>query len=501
MMTIEQAEKLANHPIAVAAHKFHPFIRFESQWTQFAIRGNKGKDKTRNIHYAARSDAYIYMRYRALLSELYEELLKSGPLNESVLAYRKIQSETSNSGKCNIHFASEAFEYIRKQKNCCAIALDISDYFGSIDHKMLEAQLLKLIKNKKLPPDLLAVFRNITEFSEVDKIKVYERLGFFGALPNSPEGKNFRGYLKPKHEIRERLCDIASFREKIAGGNSKPSIIQKNSKKRGIPQGSPISDVLANIYLHEFDLHIHDAISKLGGRYTRYSDDILIIAPVDIKKALELETWLRELIPQFGPKLKIKQTKSLILQFYEVEDHQKFNVIYDGKWKTELVRFMKEDLVEAKKDINSPESKKILSDEYDRGRIGLNGFEYLGFRFDGNGIYLRDSTFANLKRKIRTRSRSAAKKFVRERITLNIAALSELFKLEKKRIMESFGRVRNFESSVLNPQDWTFTTYAKRISAVLDPKYNRVDLQLRNLKKVIGLQAEISFSEAIAKLK
>jgi hypothetical protein len=495
-----EAEILANDPKAVAKHGFFPFITYDKRWTEFAKKGNSGKIKTRPISYAARSDAYIYMRYRQMLAELYERKLAASAIDDAILAYRKISDPLSGKGKCNIHFASEAFGEIRKQGNCCAIAVDISDYFGSIDHKLLEKQLCDLVGQDKLSEDLLAVYTNITGYSSVKLLKAYERLGYFGDLHNSPPGKTYRGYLKPKHEIPKQLCAIDDFRQKIAGGNGRPSIVQKNSKECGIPQGSPISDLLANIYLFEFDLLVHSEVQKLGGRYTRYSDDILIVAPVDDFKALQIEKWLRDLIPNFGSKLKIKQSKSLILQFQTVDEDQSFEVVYDGKAKDELVRFKYNELAVKKRDLLSSKSLKELAEEYDRGRTDSNGFDYLGFRYDGKGIFLRASTYSNLRRKIKIRCRAAARKFIRERPMLSRVQLASHFKLETKLLQEKFGKVRNFESDFINPQNWTFTTYSRKISEVLEPKLNKVDRQLGNLKKTIYSEAENAFDNAVLKL-
>ena len=58
-------------------------------------------------------------------------LLKRGSA-ECILAYR------SDLGKCNIQFAKEAFDQVRKRGECTAIALDIKGYFDNIDHETLK---------------------------------------------------------------------------------------------------------------------------------------------------------------------------------------------------------------------------------------------------------------------------------------------------------------------------------------------------------------------------
>ena len=65
-------------------------------------------------------------------------------------------------GKCNIHFAKEAFDEIVKKKNVIAITLDISQFFESLYHCFLEEKWCKLLEQNELPPDHEAVFKAIT---------------------------------------------------------------------------------------------------------------------------------------------------------------------------------------------------------------------------------------------------------------------------------------------------------------------------------------------------
>ena len=142
-------------------------------------------------------------------------------------------------------------------------------------------------------------------------MKVYERLGYYGKF-TTPSGKVHQGYLRPQFEVPTQLCNGSTFRNKIAGGKGRSSIITRNNKSYGIPQGSPISDVLANIYLLEFDKLVRDHVEKLGGIYTRYSDDILVVAPISPEQAQATEEWIRGEISKFGSALKIEQKKSII---------------------------------------------------------------------------------------------------------------------------------------------------------------------------------------------
>jgi len=106
--------------------------------------------------------------------------------------------------------------------------------------------------------------------------------------------------LLPFSKMPKQLCTAAQFRQKIAGGDGSESLSEVNLKTYGIPQGSPISDLLANVYLLEFDKSVRARVDALLGSYFRYSDDILIVCPggEDTGKALVEE--VRQMIKKFG---------------------------------------------------------------------------------------------------------------------------------------------------------------------------------------------------------
>ena len=197
--------------------------------------GEAGDVKERPIRYSSRGDAYVFSHYRHILAEVYEVALSKNSLSDFVIAYRRIR-DADGKGKCNIHFAREAFERIATLGNCCVVALDISGFFELLDHNLLKAAWCDLLGVSKLPEDHFKVFRAITKYSVVEKQAVYERLGYFGIKRKSKLGKVTRGYLVPYSKMPRQLCSGQEFRKKIAGGDGSKSLIEVNLRTYGIPQ-------------------------------------------------------------------------------------------------------------------------------------------------------------------------------------------------------------------------------------------------------------------------
>jgi group II intron reverse transcriptase/maturase len=76
--------------------------------------------------------------------------------------------------------------------------------------------------------------------------------------------------------------------------------------EKGIPQGSPLSPILANLFLDELD----EAMLKNGQKYVRFADDFLILckSPEKAKQSLEFTKEMLE-------KLLLKLDESAIVSF------------------------------------------------------------------------------------------------------------------------------------------------------------------------------------------
>ena len=361
-----EATALVNDPQKVASHSFHPFLEYNLKNRKFAAHLEKlqnlecGKDisdfdvnKLRSIKYAAHSDAQIFSYYRFLLSQQYEQRLHQLGLNDNIIAYRKIPVlYGSEKGKCNIHFAKESFDEIVKKKNVVAITLDISQFFESLDHCFLEEKWCKLLEQNKLPTGHEAVFKAITNYSIVNRTECYEKLDLIEIKKGKRCFKHCPIFIG-KH--KKMLCSKEEYRRLIVANG----LVKKNEYggkliPQGIPQGSPMSDILANLYMIDFDLEMKKLEVQYNAYYRRYSDDILWICSPEYADTIE------------------QITKDVILR-----QGQETLTINDKK--TTMTFFKK--------------SGETLTYEGDK-------FSYLGFTFDGKKALYRDATMSNYKREV-----------------------------------------------------------------------------------------------------
>lgn len=297
-------EKLVTDPVAVSRHAFYPFLRHDL--VRYRIRrvgvGHLRKTlKVREIRYASHADAAIYSYYNFLLAELYEKELRIADVGDASIAFRSLS-------KSNVDFAKEAFDWIHANRPCTALGFDVQDFFGSLDHEILKAQWASLLGNKHLPNDHYAVFRSLTKHASVELIAARKKLG----ISRQELGK------------RKRICEPVDFRKLRDDG-----FIAVNNGAKGIPQGSPISALLSNIYMLPFDTHVKQEIIAREGLYRRYCDDILIVV------ADHLVDEVKDIVAKQLSLLKLtmQPTKTLECKFGAAladKPLQYLGLIYDG---------------------------------------------------------------------------------------------------------------------------------------------------------------------------
>ena len=353
-----KVEGFVTNPEKVSKHSFLPFIEDSQSFRRFPKDQMEQDPKERPIKYASHKDAQVFSYYRTILNRKYEEKLQELGLSENVIAYRKIPvDKDANRGKCNIHFAKEAFDEVSKRESSVALTFDISNFFESLDHSILEECWREIMDFKEMPPDHKSVFKNITSYRSMKKEKVYEALGLLGI----ENGKIV--YRSPPFKIgkkKKTLCSMKEYRNLIVA----KKLVKKNIDSKGVPQGSPMSDVLANMYMLKFDLEMRELEKKYGAYYRRYSDDILFICP-----------------PECSEKIKRELKSSL-------KSHSQNTLALNDSKTTETHFFKK------------------------NGKLSYKGdlFSYLGFSFTGTKVFFRDKTISSLKR----RSVWAIKKYIRD---------------------------------------------------------------------------------------
>jgi len=310
-------ERYAQTPTLISKHSFLPLIskqiiqrRFKKiSGFDFRSRSHKvikdgltkSSKKIRTIMYSCHQDAHIYAYYtKKVIEPLYEELLKSNSsINESVIAYRRLPTDDNKGNKNNIYFAKEVFDEIKKRKNCVALLFDIENFFPSLDHKILKLMWAKTLGCKSLPKDHYNLFKSITKYSFI----------------NLKELKTKNGRFDEKELAEIRNNGIHAYFNSVKDFLDSDLTIYKNPKKsKGIPQGLPISALLANMYMFPFDKTIVDDLTiKKNVFYRRYSDDMIFIC--ERSQIDEVKEFVENQIKLI--KLDISTDKTEIVEFEE----------------------------------------------------------------------------------------------------------------------------------------------------------------------------------------
>ena len=270
-------------------------------------------------------------------------------------------------------------------------------FFDTLDHDVLKASWAKLIKHDRLPADHFNVFRSLTRFTDVDRETLYAQLDI---------SKN-----NPKNG-RSRLCSPKEFREQVRA----KGLLNVSKKSKGIPQGTPISALLSNIYMLDFDSRAKEVLEEQGGSYYRYCDDMLFITKNEFKDGIE--KFACEEIEKLG--LEINTEKTELRKFWR----------YGGIQKS-----------------NKP-------------------LQYLGFTFDGQRKLLRSAALARFSGRMKSGVRLTKRALKnRNQIRKNNGEPEE--KLRKKKLYERYSHLgrRNF------------LTYAYRASKRMQSKAIRKQLK------------------------
>lgn len=252
------AVKVMN-PAFICKHSFSPLIHYDKHVKRYKKNIGKTKSKPRAIMYASHRDACILSYYSNILSAHLNSFYENNDLHEKIIAYRPL-------GLGNYYFSATAFNYAIGRAPCTILAFDVSGFFDNLDHRLLKKRLKSILKVDELPDDWHKILRHVSKFHYID-------------LEDLKANKLFGDRLKLRSP--EPIGTIAEIKSQKVKIRSNPKITA------GIPQGTPISATLSNLYMIDFDIEMRDFCAGIGAMYRRYSDDILIICANTDTKAVE----------------------------------------------------------------------------------------------------------------------------------------------------------------------------------------------------------------------
>jgi len=309
-----------------------------------------------------------------LLNDAYNDKLEETGIESCVTSYRRIKINPDNphsSHKSNSDFAADVFNFIlqHEDEHLIAITFDVKSFFDTLKHDKLKKAICKVLDVTTLRRDYYNVFKNITKFSFVNENELFKEFADdiliktnSGLIRKSKVSK--RRYLRNQKAIA--FCEIDDFKPRVLAknlvvSNNFTNAISKVKRTQGIPQGSPISAVLANLYMLSFDQNIYKYVSEIGGLYRRYSDDMVVICSAAYEEK--------------------------ILLLFEEEIAERDLEIQTSK--TQIFEFVKRD---ARFHCRQKYGKHIHPDK---------NFEYLGFEFDGYNSFIKSASVAGFYRKMK----------------------------------------------------------------------------------------------------
>ena len=441
-------------PDFVKRHAFCPLIhsvvkerKFKKHPDDSSKRGHshivngkpKHSAKNRPLHYATHIDALIFGYYASYLLYFYElELKKHKGLQECITAYRKIglDEEEEDKGKSTINFANEAFLEIGKRatNGCVVLMFDIESFFSRLNHDKLKKAWAKLLGDEaRLEGDHFNVFKAATKFNYIlrDDLRIAKPID--GRRQGFDEGKLAK--IRKTKGIEAFYSSIEEFRNAIK--SKEITVYKKQFMKEGlqvgIPQGLPISAVLANLYLLDFDLAVlNKIVDKMGDFYRRYSDDILIVCKEE--QAEYIRNFIETEIESSKVSISISKTETYMFRNFQV-----------SKTKSKIV------------------SIQLLANMC---RIG-KPLSYLGFEFYGEKTLIKSANLAKFyRRMISTVKRRTLRAIKISRLTSSppVVYKARLIKLYKKLNLND-KREEEFKIKRLqrNPNgEYSFKTIVKR---------------------------------------
>jgi len=229
---IRNAHNICNR-VTHNSYIFYPFRELEIE-KESATAGKPAKYRTLSI--ASIRDALVQaILYEDVLYEPVESIFRTLDVPVVVsFAYRKGKSAPK---------AAEAIYSYTKEGYWFVFDADLSKYFDSIPHDKLLDKLGRVIGGKESD-----TYKLVNRFVHTDRVpyKSYK----FAKRRGNRVGYMVFHWKKPMRQRRDK----------------------------GVPQGGVLSGMLANLYLHDFDVWVvHHLADELDLKYVRYADDFVIL--------------------------------------------------------------------------------------------------------------------------------------------------------------------------------------------------------------------------------
>ena len=261
---------------------------------------------------------------------------------------------------------------------------------------------------ERLPQDYFSVFKNITRFSSWDWKDIVKAAG---------ENIEERG-IRKKINSKDTVLNKEQFQE------SKKDI-KKNVSGVGVPQGSPISAVLSNIYMIEFDKDIKRYVASKGGIYMRYSDDFIIVLPYERDTEIaDFTSYIFSYVESMKGLVDLQKEKTSCYTY-------KNEVVYEG---------------------DRPSS-----------------INYLGFLFDGKNIRIRPRAITKYYYRMRRKANTIGRSNWTSSKGRHISA-KELYSIYSR-----------------NDEKQTFIDYAKKAKRILKLNDQEADALIKHHKRKIAM--------------
>lgn len=392
----------------VSNYRFHPFILFYKKRRLYKklkeTKALMSKEKIRPIALTAHHDSIIYRYYGIILSQKYENYIKDNDIDEVPTAYRRSKHIS------NITAAKEAIDTICSYKNCWIIKGDFESFFDNIRHKKLKDNLIKALGVKELSSDWKSVFKSLTKYRFVKK-------------------ENLDSIINDGKLLARDSCYTINRKE--LGDLVRNKLLKIDGPNQvGIPQGTSLSAFLANTYMIDFDSRAKQLVDEYRGFYRRYSDDFIIVIPKSNLNYDDVKSILNNIILMSKNivKLTIKDEKTKIFRY---NDSQNVNV----------------------------------TQCFENGLEKNSWFDYLGFKFNGKVVMMREKSVYRFHYKSKRMIRSLAWK---ER--------------HFKSCYDSQKKLGTMHYLTVNNKKYSMVGYAKRANSIFEN--NDFGYESKNIKQI-----------------